>query len=163
MPTAANVSTPLPHAGVHFPPPLIYAIGLGAGWLVDRHWRWAISGHPAGWRTITAAAFIVTWFLLMITAVMTFRRARTSIIPNRPVSAFVETGPYRFTRNPMYLSMTMLYIGLALTLDSWWPFVLLPVVFVIIDRAVIAREERYLRSAFPIEYPAYCARVRRWM
>ncbi|MFL5562811.1 MAG: methyltransferase family protein, partial [Gemmatimonadaceae bacterium] len=76
---------------------------------------------------------------------------------------FVVGGPYRFTRNPMYVSMAALYLGLSLALNSWWPVVLLPFVLLIIQRAVIAREERYLRARFPVEYPEYCRTVRRWL
>lgn len=150
-------------AGVNFPPPLIFAIFLATGWLANRQWRWAMTAGPESWRSITAVALIAIAVLLMSSAVFSFRRARTSIIPNRPVSAFVVAGPYRFTRNPMYVSMAILYSGIALLLNSWWPFVLLLVVLVIIRHAVIAREERYLRTLFPVEYPAYCARVRRWV
>lgn len=156
-------SAPLASAGVRFPPPFVYALGILAGWLIDRRWRWAITDHPASWRQVVAAVLFVVWFALFISAVTRFRRAGTSIIPHKPVSAFVVTGPYRFTRNPMYVSLVALYLGVALILNSWWPVVLLPVVLVVIQRTVIAREERYLRERFPVEYPAYCARVRRWL
>jgi len=63
----------------------------------------------------------------------------------------------------MYLSLVCLYVAVALMLDTWWALVLLPVVVLVIDRAVIAREERYLTAAFPAEYAAYRARVRRWL
>jgi protein-S-isoprenylcysteine O-methyltransferase Ste14 len=154
---------PLASAGVRFPPPFVYALGILAGWLVDRRWRWAITDHPTLWRPIVVAALILVWFALFISAATRFRRAGTSIIPNKPVSAFVVGGPYRFTRNPMYVSLAALYLGVALILNSWWPVVLLPVVLIFIQGAVIAREERYLRARFPVEYPAYCSRVRRWL
>ena len=156
-------SAPAASAGVRFPPPFVYALGILAGWLIDRRWRWAITDHPATWRPVVVAALILVWFALFISAVTRFRRAGTSIIPNKPVSAFVVTGPYRFTRNPMYVSLAALYLGVALFINSWWPVVLLPVVLIVIQRAVIAREERYLRERFPAEYPAYCSRVRRWL
>jgi protein-S-isoprenylcysteine O-methyltransferase Ste14 len=156
-------STPIASAGVRFPPPFVYALGILAGWLIDRRWRWAITEHPAPWRTLVAWALVLVWFVLFVSAVARFRRAATSIVPNKPVSAFVVSGPYRFTRNPMYVSLAALYLGAALFLDSWWPVVLLPFVLIVIQRAVIAREERYLRERFPVEYPAYCSRVRRWL
>lgn len=156
-------ATPPASAGVHFPPPFVYALGILAGWVIDRRWRWAITDHPATWRPVLAAVLVAAWFALFISAVSRFRRAGTSIIPNKPVSAFVASGPYRFTRNPMYVSLAALYLGVALILNSWWPVVLLPVVLVVIQRTVIAREERYLRERFPVEYPAYCSRVRRWL
>ena len=75
----------------------------------------------------------------------------------------MTAGPYRLTRNPMYVSLAALYVGVSLFANSWWPLLLLPVVLLAVDRAVIAREERYLAGAFPAEYAAYRARVRRWL
>ena len=112
---------------------------------------------------IIAGVCFVVWLALMLAAFATFGRAKTTPFPNRPASALVTSGPYRFTRNPMYLSLIALYIGLTLMLNSWWPLMMLPLVLVIIDRAVIAREERYLTDAFPADYPAYQRRVRRWL
>lgn len=156
-------SPPLDSAGVRFPPPFVYALGVLAGWLLDRRWRWTITESPAAWRTALAVLFALVWFALFISAASLFRRAGTSLIPYKPTSAFVVSGPYRFTRNPMYVSMTALYLAAMFALNSWWPMVFLPVVLLVIQRTVIAREERYLRQRFPEEYPAYCARVRRWL
>lgn len=94
---------------------------------------------------------------------LTFFRARTAIIPDRPASRLVVTGPYRFSRNPMYVALTVLYIGLSALTDSWWPLVFLPVVLTALWFLVIRREERYLAAAFSEEYAAYCRRVRRWL
>ena len=156
-------STDPASAGVWFPPPFVYAIGILAGWLIDRRWPWPITAHTATWRPVVAGALILAWLVLFLSAITRFRRAGTSIIPNKPVSAFVVSGPYRFTRNPMYVALVALYLGAALLVNSWWAVVLLPVVLIVIDRTVIAREERYLRQRFPVEYPAYCSRVRRWL
>ena len=155
--------TPLDSAGVRFPPPFVYALGILAGWLIDRRWRWAITNHPASWRPAVAAVLILLWLVLFIAAAARFLQAGTTIIPHKPVSAFVVSGPYRFSRNPMYVSLVALYLGAAFLLNSWRPVVLLPLVLIVIQRAVIAREERYLRYRFPTEYAAYCSRVRRWL
>jgi protein-S-isoprenylcysteine O-methyltransferase Ste14 len=156
-------SAPPASAGVRFPPPFVYALGILAGWLIDRRWRWAITDHATTWRPILAAVLILAWLALFLAAATRFRRAGTSLIPNKPASAFVVSGPYRFTRNPMYVSLVALYLGVTFILNSWWPVVLLPVVLIVIQTTVIAREERYLRERFPVEYPAYCSRVRRWL
>jgi protein-S-isoprenylcysteine O-methyltransferase Ste14 len=152
----------LPHAGVHFPPPLLYFAGLAAGWGLDRWLRLPISGES--WiREAVGGVGILVWLVLFLSALATFLRARTTLIPNQPARALVTGGPYRVTRNPMYVSLVALYVGVTLLMNSWWPFVFLPAVVLIIDRAVIAREERYLASAFPTEYRAYTKRVRRWL
>ena len=150
------------HAGVHFPPPVIYAIAIVVGWLLNR-WD-ALPLVRGGSRALEAGAIIcgLVYLAIFFAAAATFRRARTSLIPNRPANALVTSGPYRFTRNPMYVSLVVLYLGVTLALNSWWPLLLLPFVILVVTRSVIMREERYLSAAFP-EYAAYRARVRRWL
>jgi len=157
---------PLPHPGVRFPPPFVYVAGLAAGWLLHRQWPLFITditGAASRVRDVIAVFCLAGWLGLMLSAMITFRRAHTTLIPHRPATALVMTGPYRFTRNPMYVSLAALYLGVTLVLNTWWPALLLPLVVLVIRRRVIAREERYLASAFPAEYAAYCQRVRRWL
>lgn len=151
------------NAGVHFPPPLIYAIGVAVGWLLNRWIAWPITAGPSRTRDLVSAILVLVYLALFIGAFTAFRRAHTTLIPNRPATAFVTRGPYAFTRNPMYLSLVALYLAVALWLNSWWVVVLLPIVVLVIDRIVIAREERYLGAAFPTEYGSYRSRVRRWL
>ena len=151
------------HAGIPYPPPLLYVAGIVAGKLVDRAVPLPITGHPSAVRTSLALVFGLGWLALFAPAWSGFLRKRTSIIPNRPAAALVTSGIYRLSRNPMYLSLVLLYVAVTLVLDSWWPIVLLPLVILAVDRFVIRREERYLAAAFPNDYPAYCRRVRRWV
>ena len=81
----------------------------------------------------------------------------------RPTTAIVSDGVYRFTRNPMYVSMVVIYVGIALLIRAPWALVLLPVVMIAVDRLVIAKEESYLRGKFGDIYVNYCSRVRRWI
>lgn len=153
-------TTSPPHPGVRFPPPLIYLAGFLVGLALER-------SHPlpidSAVRAIMGIAGVLVWLVLFASAVAAFRRAHTTLIPNQPATAFVTRGPYRFTRNPMYISLVALYLGLAALLSSWWPVGLLPIVVALIDRLVIVREERYLAGAFPVEYRAYTQHVRRWL
>ena len=151
------------NAGVRFPPPFVYVFGIAVGWLLGRWRAWPISAGPSRTRDVVAAVLALVFVALSVSALIAFRRARTTLIPNRPATAFVTQGPYAFTRNPMYLSLVALYIAVALWVNSWWVLVMLPVVVLVIDRAVIAREERYLGTAFPAEYTSYRSRVRRWL
>jgi protein-S-isoprenylcysteine O-methyltransferase Ste14 len=156
-------SEPAPHAGVRIPPPLIYLAFLAAGWLLDRRWPWAMLDRASILRIAGGILGILVWLGLFLAAFGAFRRAHTTLVPNRPATAFVTDGPYRFTRNPMYVSLVALYLAGTVFIDSWWPVLLLPALVFMIDRAVIAREERYLSAAFPAECDAYRARVRRWL
>ena len=96
-------------------------------------------------------------------AILLFRRFHTSPIPIVPSAALVIRGPYRFTRNPMYVGMALIYAGTALWLQLSWASLVLPVVLVVIYTRVITREERYLQRRFGTAYREYQLRVRRWL
>ncbi|MEO8336423.1 MAG: isoprenylcysteine carboxylmethyltransferase family protein [bacterium] len=99
----------------------------------------------------------------MVWGVVTFRRAGTAINPHHSAKRLVVSGPYRFTRNPMYTGLTIAYLGASLLLGSEWPLLLLPIVLFAVFRFVIQREERYLADAFGSEYAEFRMRVRRWL
>ena len=100
---------------------------------------------------------------LMLTGIITFRRARTAVYPNRPAKRLVTHGVYAHTRNPMYVGMSMLYLGGVAATAMLWPLVVFPLVLVVLVTQVVRREERHLRERFPEEYGEYTSRVRRWM
>jgi protein-S-isoprenylcysteine O-methyltransferase Ste14 len=100
----------------------------------------------------------MTWWGLS-----TFMRVRTGIMPDRPARQLVTFGPYRFSRNPMFVGFTAIYIGLASLLNLAWPLVLLPLVLGLLTLTVIRHEERYMRNEFGEEFVSYCGRVRRWL
>ena len=93
----------------------------------------------------------------------TIEKAGTPIRTDRPVPRLVTDGPFRYTRNPGYLGLTMLYSGIAVLRNALWAILLLPLVLYVIQREVIGREERYLERTFGEEYLAYKAQVRRWL
>ena len=94
---------------------------------------------------------------------LTFTLARTPVLPMKPARLVVTHGPYRFTRNPMYVGLTTAYLGLSAMLNHAWPVVLLPVVLIVLTRFVIEREEAHLATRFGDEYERYRGRVRRWL
>lgn len=112
---------------------------------------------------VVGGAVILLGLVLLVMAGGLFRRAGTDLIPFRNVSALVTDGVYRFTRNPMYLGMALVLLGCALTVGAVYAL-LVPVVFaVIIEVRFIRPEEALLRELFPVEFPVYCAQVRRWI
>ena len=158
-----NASGP-ENAGIRFPPPFIYLAGFLISWELQRLSPLPIaSGEEPRWMRILAWALVAIWALLAASAVSLFRKHRTSFIPHQPASALVTTGIYRFTRNPMYLSLASLTLAGAIFLDSWWVVITLPGVLTIVDRLVISREERYLAARFGAEYDDYRGNVRRWL
>jgi protein-S-isoprenylcysteine O-methyltransferase Ste14 len=155
---------PIPHPGVRFPPPFLFAAAFLAAWLLSRRIPLPLlprGAVPAG--EALGIALVAAGIVLMFWGIATFRAHRTAVFPNRPAAHIVRDGPYRFTRNPMYTGMTATYLGLTLTINDVWPLVFLPIALLLLVRLVITREERYLSSAFPSEYAEYRRRVRRWL
>jgi protein-S-isoprenylcysteine O-methyltransferase Ste14 len=147
--------------GVRFPPPVLHAAAVVGGYLLNRRWPLPIGSgllwHLAAW------LFVALYIALALGSIGLFWRRHTSIIPNRPATTLVIAGPYRFTRNPMYIGIALLTLALAIFLDTWWPIILLVPVQAILQTVVIAREEEYLRRRFGAEYDAYTRQVRRWI
>lgn len=149
---------------INVPPPLIFLAGLVTGWLLDRLvMPFAIASAVSRWQFALGTVLIVLGAMLAAWGAGTFRRRGTSMLPFRPASAMVVEGPYRFTRNPMYVGMTLAYLGATALVDSWWPLLVLPVVLWTLVRVVITREEAYLAAIFGEEYEEYRRRVRRWI
>lgn len=149
--------------GVIAPPPLIFLAFLGAGLGLDFLVFRVPTGLPAAVRYVLAAVLAVAALLLGFGALFRFRRAGTHPEPWRPTTAIVTQGAYRFTRNPMYLGMALLYAAVAVAADSVVALILIVPLLVVIRYGVIAREERYLIAKFGDEYRRYQASVRRWL
>ena len=111
----------------------------------------------AGAIVFSFGAIIAGWGLV------TFRRAHTTTVPGRTSAQLVTWGPYRFTRNPMYVGLTIAYIGETLMLRQVWPLILLPFTWVYVNWVVIPLEQEKLSEAFGQEYARYQSRVRRWL
>ncbi len=149
------------NAEVIAPPRLIYLAPLLVGLRLHRvlpvAFRPRRLARILGWALLGSATVVEIWFVL------TMARARTPINPTRPVARVVTSGPFRWSRNPSYLTFTMIYTGIASLVNTLWPMLLLPMTLLIIQRAVIEREERYLEQKFGEEYLRYKGRVRRWV
>ena len=154
---------PMKSPGVRFPPPLLYVAGLVIGWILDRRVRELPLVGDRGIVSDVGLLLVALGLALTAWGMLTFRAARTAIIPMRGASRLVDHGPYRFTRNPMYTGFTLIYLGAAAIMYSVWPLLALPVVVALLVRLVIEREERYLQEAFGRDYSEYRARVRRWL
>ncbi len=149
------------NAGVVAPPPLVYALPLLVGLLLNRRIGAPFlpggATRPVGLPLVAGGLTLGVWFL------RTLRGAGTPVDPREPVDALVTDGPYRYSRNPGYLSTAMIYTGVASLANSLPSILLLPLALVVIQRGVIEREERYLERLFGEEYLAYKARVGRWI
>ena len=151
-------------AQVKFPPPFVYIGFLLTGMLLDR-----LSGRTPDfipvldWIMVAGGIAALAGIFFMVAGNGRFRKLGNNVEPWKHANQIVSSGIYRFTRNPMYLGMALLYLGLALWFRSSWAVILLPVVILVIRTQVIAREERYLAKKFGDEYLSYKAKVRRWL
>jgi len=141
-------------------PPLVYLGSILLG--VILHFAWPVSLLPWGLGPILGALLVLLAIGLFRSAVRTFQAAGTPVPGNQPTTAIVRTGPYRFSRNPIYLAFSLLQLGIALWVNSLWLVVTLVAAVAVMSFVVIPKEERYLEARFPSEYSPYKASVRRW-
>jgi len=147
-------------------PPLAWALAVIAGlalyWLVPLPFLPAdlAAGGPSG---LLGALVFALALALGVWAVATMTRAGSNVPTNRPTTTIVESGPYRFTRNPIYLGMFLGLVGLAIAFDNLWLLLMLVPFALVIRYGVVAREEAYLERKFGDLYRDYRLRVRRWL
>lgn len=150
---------------VRIPPPVLFAMPLLTGFIVQHFVpTHLVSGaDPARTLRLVGIAEIAIAIALMAWAASTFVRFRTPIIPIHRARALVNEGPFRLTRNPMYLGFTVLYIGITFVANAFWPLLFLPEAIVLTYLFAIKLEEAYLTREFGDSYRDYCSRVRRWI
>jgi protein-S-isoprenylcysteine O-methyltransferase Ste14 len=148
-------------AGVIAPPPLILLGFLLAGLALDRLRPAAFL--PSAAQYALGAALIAAAGALALSAFLRFFRAHTPIPTRHPTTTLVTTGPYRFSRNPIYTGMIALLLGIGVMVDSAWILAMAIPFALVLRFGVIAREERYLEAKFGDPYRAYRASVRRWI
>ena len=142
-------------------PPIIYLCSILFGLVLQ--WLFPVEVLPPAVEAAGGASFIFIAVVLFALSVREFQRVGTPIPSSRPSNAVAKTGPYRFSRNPIYVSFTILQIGVATWVNSAWVLGTLTPTLILIRYGVIAREERYLARRFGEEYKRYRESVRRWL
>ncbi len=149
---------------MHIPPPLWFAAAFLAGWGLQHLVPLRIlspkivsASHAIGFGLLVCGA------LLALSCLGLFLLARTTFIPFARSSSLVTRGPYRLSRNPMYVSLVLAYLGFAGSFVQPWALILLPIPLAVVNWIVIPFEEARLREAFGSAYEEYCAKVRRWI
>jgi protein-S-isoprenylcysteine O-methyltransferase Ste14 len=149
------------HPGVVVWPPLLFGIAVIAMLLLDWLWPLPVFSHPA---TVWAGvALLAVGVACNVWGTRSLRQAGTNINPSRPATVLVTSGPFRLSRNPLYVAGALVFLGLALVLNSLWGVVALVPLLVVMHYGVILREERYLAAKFGESYRQYCAAVRRYV
>lgn len=142
-------------------PPFVYLSSIALGLVI--HYLWPVRLVPRSISTPAGVILIVVAVVLFVTAVRTFGAAGTPVPGNEPTTAIVHRGPYRFTRNPIYLAFSLFQLGLAVWVNGVTLLITLVPAVALMSFVVIPREERYLEVRFPDKYPPYKAAVRRWI
>lgn len=148
-----------PDVRVH--PPVIYLAAFLVG--IGLHHWWPIRILPGRSDIVLGVAMIVAGIAIMPPVLVRFRRAGTAFNPHKPASALITDGPYRLSRNPAYIALTLWYLGVGLLLNNGWVLLLAIPVLLVMDRYVVRGEERHLEAKFGEQYLRYKSTVRRWL
>jgi protein-S-isoprenylcysteine O-methyltransferase Ste14 len=141
-------------------PPAIYLIAIVTGLIL--HFAWPIPFIPRSARSF-GALIAVSAAALFVWSIRTFQSVGTPVPGNRPTTTIVQSGPYRFSRNPIYLAFSLFQTGIAFGVDDAWILVTLLPAISVMSLVVIPREERYLEARFGEDYTKYKGSVRRWL
>ena len=143
------------------PPPFIYLGGIMVGFILQL--VKPLSFLPKDLALPLGAALMVISIIFVTALFRVLKRAKTNVDVRKPTTSIVSAGPYRFTRNPIYLSMTLFTIGIAIWVNTIWILITLVPVLLVMQFGVISREESYLARKFGEEYLSYKSKVRRWL
>ena len=142
-------------------PPLVYLGAIAIGLAI--HALWPAHLVPPALGTPVGVILMLVAVALFLSAVRSFRAAGTPVPGNLPATTIVRTGPYRFSRNPIYLAFSLVQLGLAFWVNSVGLLLMLIPALALMSFVVIPREERYLEARFPSEYVPFKTSVRRWL
>jgi protein-S-isoprenylcysteine O-methyltransferase Ste14 len=146
------------------PPPLLFVLALLAGLRLHAHDPLPLAPSTVmGVVNIAGTLGLVLGIGIVLSAVARFIHLRTTIVPHRRARALVTSGPFRWSRNPMYVGLSVIYLGVTFLTGSAWPLALLALPLTILHRGTIPMEERIIADVFGAEYRAYASRVRRWL
>ena len=143
-------------------PPLMTIAAIAIGWALGRLLPWPFD-DASGWVALAGYALVAIAILIDVWALMTFRRHRANIRPDRPATHLITDGPFTFSRNPIYLANVLLTAGIGLASGNRWLLICAAALFVLLQEVTIKREERHLQALFPDLWTTYSRLVRRWL
>jgi protein-S-isoprenylcysteine O-methyltransferase Ste14 len=142
-------------------PPLLFAAAIATGVVLHLAWPLSFTSRAARWPI--GVSLSMGGLALFAAAIREFDAAGTPVPGRRSTTAIVRSGPYRFSRNPIYVAFALFHLGIAVSLASWWLLMTLAVSISVIAISVVPREECYLEARFGSTYSAYKSSVRRWL
>lgn len=149
------------HSGVLLPPPLLYLGAFLLAWLLKQ--GWPLPFPDGAWNRWLGFPLLAAGLVFNAWGAWTMLRARTPINPYRPVTSLLTNGPFRISRNPLYVGLDLVYLGVALVTENLWTLLFLAPLLVVLHHGVVRREERHLEARFGDEYRHYRREVRRYL
>jgi protein-S-isoprenylcysteine O-methyltransferase Ste14 len=149
--------------GVYIPPPLFYVLIFLAAVFAQKKVLINDSLFHLQITKMTGMLFLIISLLFMITSLRKFFQSKNTLILIKPASSLQTNGIYRISRNPMYVGLAVMYLGISCLIGNWWNIILFPILLLVIQEYIIKREEKYLERAFGQKYLDYKNRVRRWL
>jgi protein-S-isoprenylcysteine O-methyltransferase Ste14 len=149
--------------GVYIPPPLFYIIIFIAAVLIQNQIPIADVLFQSWILKVVGIFFIIISLFFLARSLRQFIQSKNTVITIKPASSLQNTGIYRISRNPMYLGLAIVYLGISCFIGNWWNIILFPLLFLIIQEYIIKREEKYLELEFGQQYVEYKRTVRRWL
>lgn len=149
--------------GVYPPPPLFYVILFFLSIVLQSYFPITKTIFESSFIKALSPVCIGIGVLFLLPALITFFRSKNTLITIKPASSLQTTGIYKISRNPMYVGLLFIYVGIAIIKGNWWTFILIPFVIYIVTRFVIINEEKYLERAFGHAYLNYKIQTRRWL
>ena len=149
--------------GVYIPPPLLYAAIFIGAVFIQKKIDLDNSFFKTRFILFTSLVFFVPAIFFIVRSLTQFVRTRNTVMTIKAAESLQITGIYQISRNPMYLGLVFIYLGLTCLIGNWWNIILLPLLLFIIQEYVIRREEKYLERKFGEDYIRYKQEVRRWL
>lgn len=149
--------------GVYIPPPLFYVATFVIAISIQKNVPIADSLFEAQWMNYLGVVLLLISLFFLIRSLRQFFMTKNTVILIKPATSLQTDGIYGVTRNPMYVGLSFVYLGLSCLIGNWWNFLLFPILFFVIQEYVIKSEERYLTREFGQDFFNYTKKVRRWL
>ena len=149
--------------GVYIPPPLIYILIFLAAVFIQKKFPLNNSLFHQQFTKIAGVLFLLTALFFSVRSLRQFFLSKNTLVPIKPASSLQTHGIYSVTRNPMYVSLALVYLGISCFIGNWWNIILFPLLLLIVQEYIIKREEKYLERRFGQEYLDYKTKVRKWL
>lgn len=149
--------------GVYFPPPLFYAFTFSVAIFIHKRIQFGDTFFRMKATKGFGIIFLISALFFLFRSLRQFFLTKNTVILIKPATSLQTTGIYSLTRNPMYLGLALLYLGLTCFFGNWWNIILFPLLILLVQEFIIKPEEKYLEHEFGIDYEKYSSKVRRWL